>query len=367
MPTAHGDRCPARPLAVLLAGCSGSSSSPRSSSGVSGTAGTASPCRAERRPLRLRRAHRPSPGPGSPASSPPAWSALGHRVPARRIGPGQRAGHRPVKHVAPQGAVTTVGKVQESTARRGGLLGHRAVPVVRHRPRCSPTTRRPENVIARMTYDGRGAVRPAQDLRRHPLRADPQRRPAGLRTGRLPLRRHRRGRPRRRLRTRTTSAARSCGSPRTASPPLATRSAGSPVWSYGHRNVQGLAFDSRGQLWASEFGQNTWDELNRIEPGGNYGWPVVRASLDHRPAVVAAGTIRFSSSQVFWPNSLAHIRPRASHARPWTLRWPRVQTGDPSVGFPGAGSPSGVIRRILPPRSFGSCAGVPRPASPVPT
>jgi glucose/arabinose dehydrogenase len=50
---------------------------------------------------------------------------------------------------------------------------------------------------------------------------------------------------------------------------------GSPVWTLGHRNVQGLAFDSRGQLWATEFGQNTWDELNRIERGRNYGWPAV--------------------------------------------------------------------------------------------
>ena len=48
---------------------------------------------------------------------------------------------------------------------------------------------------------------------------------------------------------------------------------GNYVWSYGHRNPQGLAFDAQGRLWEQEFGNAVMDETNLIVRGGNYGWP----------------------------------------------------------------------------------------------
>ncbi len=51
---------------------------------------------------------------------------------------------------------------------------------------------------------------------------------------------------------------------------------GSAVYSYGHRNPQGLAWDSEGNLWATEHGASDSDEINRIVSGKNYGWPTIR-------------------------------------------------------------------------------------------
>ncbi|SFS05670.1 Glucose/arabinose dehydrogenase, beta-propeller fold [Microbacterium sp. cf046] len=71
---------------------------------------------------------------------------------------------------------------------------------------------------------------------------------------------------------------------------------GNAVWTLGHRNVQGLAWTADGQLWASEFGQNEWDEINRIVPGANYGWPIVEGD---------AGDDRFTDPVVTWATSEA--------------------------------------------------------------
>ena len=58
---------------------------------------------------------------------------------------------------------------------------------------------------------------------------------------------------------------------------------GNRTWSYGHRNIEGLAFDDAGRLWATEFGEKRADELNWIRRGRNYGWPEVEGrSADDR-------------------------------------------------------------------------------------
>ncbi len=61
------------------------------------------------------------------------------------------------------------------------------------------------------------------------------------------------------------------------------------VWSYGHRNPQGLAFDSQGRLWEQEFGNSVMDETNLIVRGGNYGWPSCEGTVGacNKPGFIA--------------------------------------------------------------------------------
>jgi glucose/arabinose dehydrogenase len=106
---------------------------------------------------------------------------------------------------------------------------------------------------------------------------------------------------------------------------------GSPVFSYGHRNVQGLAFDEDGNLWASEFGQNTWDELNLIQAGQDYGWPVVEG---------VGGDDRFVDPVAQWstdeasPSGIAFVRDTVFMAALRGERLWQIPVQDGTAGSP---------------------------------
>lgn len=109
---------------------------------------------------------------------------------------------------------------------------------------------------------------------------------------------------------------------------------GNRTYSYGHRNVQGLAWDEEGRLYATEFGQNEWDEVNLIEPGGNYGWPEVEG---------AGGGDGFVDPLVTWTTDEASPSGAAvADGSLWVaaLRgarlWEVPLTGDGGVGEPTA-------------------------------
>lgn len=76
------------------------------------------------------------------------------------------------------------------------------------------------------------------------------------------------------------------------------------VFSMGHRNPQGIAWDEQGTMYASEFGQDTWDELNVIEAGGNYGWPEVEGGAGEDGAG-EGGSDDFTDPVQQWPPSEA--------------------------------------------------------------
>jgi glucose/arabinose dehydrogenase len=109
------------------------------------------------------------------------------------------------------------------------------------------------------------------------------------------------------------------------------------VFSYGHRNVQGLAFDDDGRLWASEFGQQTWDELNLIKAGANYGWPEVEGSGRVQgmtnPKVVWRTRDASPSGLAYWQGDLWMAGLRGE--RLWQIPLDGTKTGDPIAHFRG--------------------------------
>lgn len=79
------------------------------------------------------------------------------------------------------------------------------------------------------------------------------------------------------------------------------------IWSYGHRNPQGAALDASGQLWAVEHGAMGGDEINRIAPGVNYGWPVIAYGRNYDGSKIGEGQSREGMAQpaMYWDPSIA--------------------------------------------------------------
>ena len=81
------------------------------------------------------------------------------------------------------------------------------------------------------------------------------------------------------------------------------------IWSYGHRNSRGLAVHPEtGDIWLDEHGPQGGDELNRVQPGLNYGWPVIGYGVNYRSgSAIHAGTHRedIEPPTHFWIPSVA--------------------------------------------------------------
>ncbi|MCC6498147.1 MAG: PQQ-dependent sugar dehydrogenase [Propionibacteriaceae bacterium] len=115
---------------------------------------------------------------------------------------------------------------------------------------------------------------------------------------------------------------------------------GNAVYSYGHRNVQGLGWDGTGRLFASEFGQNRFDELNLIQPGENYGWPgaegrtresgLVSPLLVWEPAEASPSGIAVTPAGTVY---VAGLRGQ----RIWAASWSGTEMTEPEVFLDGLG------------------------------
>lgn len=79
------------------------------------------------------------------------------------------------------------------------------------------------------------------------------------------------------------------------------------IWSYGHRNAQGATLDGAGNLWLNEHGARGGDEVNLVQAGGNYGWPVISYGVHYSGARIGEGTAKAGMEQpvLYWDPSMA--------------------------------------------------------------
>ncbi|WP_367137364.1 PQQ-dependent sugar dehydrogenase [Saccharothrix sp. HUAS TT1] len=102
------------------------------------------------------------------------------------------------------------------------------------------------------------------------------------------------------------------------------------VWTYGHRNVQGLAFDGQGRLWQAELGNTVMDELNLSQRGGNYGWPACEGTSGNCSGYVAPK--RTWSTANASPSGIAIVNDALYVAALRGSRLYRLQISGTSVG-----------------------------------
>ena len=129
------------------------------------------------------------------------------------------------------------------------------------------------------------------------------------------------------------------------------------VWSMGHRNVQGLAWDDDGRLWATEFGQNAFDEVNLIEPGGNYGWPVVEGEGGDSRFIEPAGHLDHRRGQPVGRRDPRRRPVRRGVARPATVAGPALGRRGGRAGGAAAGRLRPAAQRRSP--DLTGCSGSP--------
>ncbi len=259
---------PAALVGTLLLGCSDTAQTPSS---------RRHPPPRSPRP-RPRRPHRSTPR----RSSRPPWAARrprGHRHGARRaLGHGGAARRDRARHAAGRGPGRAgrpgVSTVWVRTVRTGA--SRTSSPAVRaacwesHCRRTSRPTSTCSSTRPLATTTASCGTRWRRTARRgharpdgHPEELDPQRWPDRLRPGRQALRRHRRRAEPSRGPGPVLLGGRFPAAEPDGSIPPDNPTAGSPLWSLGHRNPQGLGWDSTGRLIAAEFGQDEWDETQR--------------------------------------------------------------------------------------------------------